>query len=84
MGRKTRYYLDNSRNRILKRMEDLEIRTFDKINEYDLFWLSRRFNKATVTKYLLQMPPEPSQRKNQAVLPLAANVGVLNQCHKHC
>ena len=45
--------IDASRNRILGRIEELGIRTIDKVNEYDLFWLSRRFDKATVTRYLL-------------------------------
>ncbi|UQA60192.1 B12-binding domain-containing radical SAM protein [Polyangium aurulentum] len=61
--------IDASRNRILARMEDLGIRTLDKINEYDLFWMSRRFDKATVTRYLLEAPPRPASRKNQGPLP---------------
>ncbi len=48
--------IDASRNRILGRIEELGIRTIDKVNEYDLFWLSRRFDKATVTRYLLADP----------------------------
>jgi radical SAM superfamily enzyme YgiQ (UPF0313 family) len=52
--------IDASRNRILARIESLGIRTLDKINEYDLFWLSRRFrDKATVVRYLLDAP-EPT------------------------
>ncbi|MRG92847.1 B12-binding domain-containing radical SAM protein [Polyangium spumosum] len=58
--------IDASRNRILVRMEELGIRTLDKINEYDLFWMSRRYDKATVTKYLLEVPPRPVGRRNQA------------------
>ncbi len=60
--------IDASRNRILGRMADLHIRTLDKINEYDLFWLSRRFDKATVTRFLLQVPRRPVGRRNQAAL----------------
>lgn len=66
---KKRDMIDASRKRILARMEELEIRTLDKINEYDLFWMSRRFDKATVTRYLLQMPRRPPVgRRNQAAL----------------
>lgn len=60
--------IDASRNRILARMEALEIRTLDKINEYDLFWMSRRFDKPTVTRFLLQIPRNPVGRRNQAAL----------------
>jgi len=60
--------IDASRNRILGRMNDLHIRTLDKINEYDLFWMSRRFDKATVTRFLLQVPRQPVGRRNQAAL----------------
>lgn len=60
--------IDASRNRILTRMNDLHIRTLDKINEYDLFWMSRRFDKATVTRFLLQIPRKPVGRRNQAAL----------------
>ena len=60
--------IDASRNRILARMNDLHIRTLDKINEYDLFWMSRRFDKATVTRFLLQIPRNPVGRRNQAAL----------------
>lgn len=60
--------IDASRNRILARMNDLHIRTLDKINEYDLFWMSRRFDKATVTRFLLQIPRSPIGRRNQAAL----------------
>jgi len=61
--------IDASRSRILARMEELGIRTLDKINEYDLFWLSRRYDKETVTRYLLEVPPSPVGRRNQANLP---------------
>ncbi len=61
--------IDASRNRILARMEELGIRTLDKINEYDLFWMSRRYDKATVTRYLLEVPPRPVGRRNQAAMP---------------
>lgn len=63
--------IDASRTRILASMEAVGIRTFDKINEYALFWLSRRFDKATVTRYLLGVPsPESLEgRVNQASLP---------------
>lgn len=60
--------IDGARNRILERIESLGIRTVDKINEYDLFWLSRRFPKDVVKRYLLA-PPEPRQRANSAPLP---------------
>ncbi|MDI1443802.1 radical SAM protein [Polyangium sp. 6x1] len=60
--------IDASRNRILSRMGELGIRTLDKINEYDLFWMSRRYDKATVTKYLLEIPPRPVGRRNQAAM----------------
>ncbi|MBK9266024.1 MAG: radical SAM protein [Polyangiaceae bacterium] len=60
--------IDASRNRILARMNDLHIRTLDKINEYDLFWLSRKYDKATVTRFLLEVPRRPIGRRNQAAL----------------
>ncbi len=60
--------IDASRNRILRRMNDLHIRTLDKINEYDLFWMSRQFDKATVTRFLLEVPQRPVGRRNQAAL----------------
>lgn len=60
--------IDASRNRILARMESLQIRTLDKINEYDLYWMSRRYDKATVTRYLLEVPPRPAGKRNQAAL----------------
>jgi hypothetical protein len=62
--------IDASRNRILARIEELGIRTIDKINEYDLFYLSRRFrDKATVTRYLLAEPTPRERLPNTAVLP---------------
>jgi hypothetical protein len=62
--------IDRSRNRILERIEQLGIRTLDKVNEYDLFWLSRRFrDKARVTKYLLAPPQGDRTLPNQRPLP---------------
>jgi radical SAM superfamily enzyme YgiQ (UPF0313 family) len=70
--------IDASRNRILARMNDLHIRTLDKINEYDLFWMSRQFDKATVTRFLLQVPPRPVGRRNQAALLPGGQRGLAN------
>ncbi|MCC6644655.1 MAG: radical SAM protein [Polyangiaceae bacterium] len=62
--------IDSSRARILSAMEGAGIRTLDKINEHGLFWMSRRFDKATVKRYLLDAPPSPAApRPNQAPLP---------------
>ncbi|MBK7859942.1 MAG: radical SAM protein [Archangiaceae bacterium] len=64
--------IDRSRTRILDRIEQLGIRTLDKVNEYDLFWLSRRFrDKATVVKYLLAPPESFRTLPNQRPLPPA-------------
>lgn len=61
--------IDASRSRILAAMEGAGIRTLDKLNEHGLFWMSRRFDKATVTRYLLDAPPSPPEpRPNQAPL----------------
>lgn len=70
--------IDASRNRILGRMNDLHIRTLDKINEYDLFWMSRQFDKATVTRFLLQVPRRPVGRRNQAALLPGGQRGLAN------
>ncbi len=70
--------IDASRNRILARMEELHIRTLDKINEYDLFWMSRRFDKATVTRFLLEVPNRPVGRRNQAALLPGGQRGLAN------
>ncbi len=70
--------IDASRNRILARMEALQIRTLDKINEYDLFWMSRRFDKATVTRFLLQVTRPPVGRRNQAALLPGGQRGSVN------
>lgn len=61
--------IDASRNRILARIEELGIRTIDKIDEYDLFWLSRAHrDKAFTTRYLLRVPRAEVSRINQASL----------------
>ena len=61
--------IDASRNRILARIEELGIRTIDKIDEYDLFWLSRTFrDKAITTRYVLQVPSPETARVNRAAL----------------
>ncbi len=58
-----------SRSRILRRIEELSIRTIDKIDEYDLFWLSRTFrDKAVTARYLLRVPRPEVSRVNQAAL----------------
>lgn len=61
--------IDASRNRILGRIEELGIRTIDKIDEYDLFWLSRTYrDKAMTSRYLLRVPRPEVSRVNQAAL----------------
>jgi hypothetical protein len=70
--------IDASRNRILARMNDLQIRTLDKINEYDLFWMSRLFDKPTVTRFLLEVPRMPTGRRNQAALLPGGQRGLAN------
>ena len=70
--------IDAARNRILTRMHELCIRTLDKINEYDLFWMSRRYDKATVTRFLLELPRKPVVRPNQAALPPGGQRGVVD------
>ncbi|MBZ0118992.1 MAG: B12-binding domain-containing radical SAM protein, partial [Sandaracinaceae bacterium] len=56
--------IDASRNRILGRIEELGIRTIDKIDEHDLFWLSRLTrDKATVRKYILRNPDTDAARR---------------------
>ena len=60
--------IDASRNRILNRMESLGIRTGVKINEYALFWMSRRYDKKTVRQYLINDGAVAELRPNQANL----------------
>lgn len=58
--------IDASRNRILRRIEELGIRTIDKIDEHDLFWISRTYrDKALTRRYLLR---DPDPRANERAL----------------
>ena len=64
-----RQRIDDSRNRILAAIEELGIRTIDKVDEYDLFWLARTFRDPAVTaRYVLRVPPAEAARVNQAAL----------------
>ncbi|MCB9593111.1 MAG: B12-binding domain-containing radical SAM protein [Sandaracinaceae bacterium] len=61
--------IDASRNRILDAIGRHEIRTIDKIDEYDLFWLARTFrDRARLARYVLRVPPAEASRPNQAAL----------------
>jgi hypothetical protein len=66
--------IDASRNRILARIEALGIRTVDKIDEHDLFWLSRRTRDKRVVRRLVLGDP-PSGPRDAA--PTPANRGWL-------
>ncbi|MCA9605456.1 MAG: B12-binding domain-containing radical SAM protein, partial [Myxococcales bacterium] len=64
-----REQIDGSRNRILQAIEGHGIRTIDKVDEYDLFWLARAFRDPRITaRYVLRVPPEEVSRVNQAAL----------------
>ncbi|HHH31391.1 MAG TPA: radical SAM protein [Polyangiaceae bacterium] len=64
-----RAQIDRSRNRILAAIEEQGIRTIDKIDEYDLFWLARTFRDRELTaRYVLRVPPDAGSRTNQAAL----------------
>lgn len=54
--------IDRSRSRILARIEALGIRTVDKIDEHDLFWLSRTFRDKALTRRHLLREPAPTRR----------------------
>lgn len=61
--------IDASRNRILAAIEGHGIRTIDKIDEYDLFWLARTLRDPQITaRYVLRVPPPEASRINQAAL----------------
>ena len=64
-----RAQIDASRNRILAAIEGHGIRTIDKIDEYDLFYLARSFGDPAITaRYVLRVPPPEASRINQAAL----------------
>lgn len=64
-----RAQIDASRNRILAAIEAQGIRTIDKIDEYDLFYLARTFRDPAITaRYVLRVPPPEASRINQAAL----------------
>lgn len=57
-----------SRERILTRIEELGIRTIDKVDEHDLFWISRAFGDKAITRRHVLRTPEPAAFE-RAVLP---------------
>ncbi|MBX3273986.1 MAG: radical SAM protein [Sandaracinaceae bacterium] len=62
--------IDASRQRILRAIEGHSIRTIDKVDEHDLFWLGRAFSDPAITaRYVLRVPPSDASRPNQAPLP---------------
>ncbi len=64
-----RAQINASRDRILAAIEGHGIRTIDKIDEYDLFWLSRTFDDPALTaRYVLRVPPPEASRQNQRAL----------------
>jgi radical SAM superfamily enzyme YgiQ (UPF0313 family) len=63
--------IDASRNRILARIGELGIRTIDKIDEHDLFWLSRRTRDKSIVRALVlaDAPQRETVVPNRAPLP---------------
>jgi len=67
-----------SRERVLAAIEALSIRTVDKIDEHDLFFLARTFDDPEITaRYLLRAPPPETRRVNQAALLPGGSTGRL-------
>jgi hypothetical protein len=70
-----------SRERILGRIEALGIRTIDKVDEHDLFWISRAFGDKAITRRHVLRPPEASAFERAALAPGGQRGRVVGEGH---